>query len=388
MRSRVMASVVLGLFAAAALAQPPGGGPPPASVVFDAARMETVEQYRPVTGELQAVRRALLAAEEEGLVIEVIPEQGDAVKSGDVVARLRDTKARLDVDRARADLGVKQATVKEREAELVRAEQDLERVQTLTSQSSANWKELEDRKALVATARARVQAVAAEVSAAEADLSWTQEQLARMTIVAPFDGRVITKRTEVGQWLKKGDGVVELLAMDQIDARLDVPERLIQRLTDLKEAVRITLQATGETFQAPVTAIIPEADPRSRLIPVRVRVANSEGKLRPGMSILGLVPSGSREPALTIHKDAILRDDAGEYVFFDRGGMAAVARVRSLFPAPGGRVAVESATLPKDANIVIEGNERLFPGAPIGGLPQPKAAETSKSDQSPALAKH
>ena len=65
---------------AGAVAQPPGGFPP-SPVVVDAARMETVEQWREVTGELRAVRRALLAAEEEGLVVEVVHEQGDAVKA-------------------------------------------------------------------------------------------------------------------------------------------------------------------------------------------------------------------------------------------------------------------------------------------------------------------
>ena len=46
------------------------------SVVVDAARMETVEQWREVTGELKAVQRALLAAEEDGLVVGEVREQG------------------------------------------------------------------------------------------------------------------------------------------------------------------------------------------------------------------------------------------------------------------------------------------------------------------------
>ena len=46
------------------------------SVVVDAARMETVEQWREVTGELKAVQRALLAAEEDGVVVGEVREQG------------------------------------------------------------------------------------------------------------------------------------------------------------------------------------------------------------------------------------------------------------------------------------------------------------------------
>ena len=72
MRNELTAvAMVVHALASAALAQP-GGGPPPSPVVVEAVRMETVEQWREVTGELRAVRRALLASEEDGLVVEVV----------------------------------------------------------------------------------------------------------------------------------------------------------------------------------------------------------------------------------------------------------------------------------------------------------------------------
>src|SRR4051812_43663537 len=98
---------------ASALAQP-AGGMPAMPVLVDAARMDTTEQWREVTGELRAVRRALLAAEEEGLVIALEQQEGEPVEAGKVIARLRDTRARLDVQRAEAELAVKVATVAER----------------------------------------------------------------------------------------------------------------------------------------------------------------------------------------------------------------------------------------------------------------------------------
>jgi membrane fusion protein (multidrug efflux system) len=362
-------------------AQAPGGGPPPATVVLDAVRSEVVEQYRPVTGELQAVRRSLLAAEEEGLVLELLQEEGDSVKQGDVIARLRDTRARLEVARATADLAVKQANVLESTADLERSQQDVERLQTLTTQSSAAWKELEDRKADVAMAQARLAAAQADAVAAEAALDWAREQLARMVITAPFEGRIISKRTEVGQWLQKGDGVVELLEIGRIDARLDVPERFVQRIAGMSDPIQIRLTATGETFRAPATALIPEADSRSRLFPLKVRIQNTDGKLRPGMSIVGLLPSGSSEAAITVHKDALLRDDAGEFVYFSGGGRAAVARVTTLFPV-GNRVAVQAGTLQPGMQVVIQGNERLMPGQPL----MPAGGPAQANAQPPASA--
>src|SRR5688572_14095863 len=78
-------------------ARQPGGGPPPARVVLDKARIERIEQQRMVTGELQATRRALLATQEQGWVVEFSVREGDLIEAGGVVARLDDKLLDLEV---------------------------------------------------------------------------------------------------------------------------------------------------------------------------------------------------------------------------------------------------------------------------------------------------
>lgn len=389
-RSRNWIAVSAAALCACSAAAQPGGGPPPAMVVLDEARREVAEQWREVTGELRAIRRALLAAEEEGLVVELFYEEGDAVKAGETIARLRDTRLKLEVKRSEAELAVKRATLAERQADVEKAHRDVSRMDELQARVTGAQAELDDKRSALAVAEARLDAAKGDVAAAEAGLHWEQERLARTTITAPFACRVIAKRTEVGQWLRQGDPVVEVLALDQIDARLDVPERYVDKLTASKLPIQIRVQATGEILRAPLTAIVPDADPLSRLFPVRVRLENPKGNLRPGMSVIGLVPTGASLPTLTISKDAILRNDAGEYVFYDAGGVAAIAPVRSLFPV-GERMAVQSGMLQTGAMVVIEGNERLFPGQPLQPMPPrtPPAAgqetpETKTKDGSAA----
>jgi RND family efflux transporter MFP subunit len=369
--SQAIAAAAAALLAGAAQAQM---GPSP--VVLDPVVTEVAEQYRQVTGELRSVRRALLAAEEEGIVIEFNINEGDAVKKGQPLARLRDTRARLDVAKFEADLASKKAAVGEQAAAVARAKLDVDRLAELQQRNSAAWSEMEDKKTAYAAAEARLEVANADVASAEAALNWSKERLARMTIEAPFNGRVIAKRTEMGQWLKQGDPVIELLDLDQIDARVDVPEQFVDRIAGNTQPVRIRIQATGDVLEAPVTAIVPDADPLSRLFPVRVRLNNEQGKLRPGMSIVGLVPTGASKPTKTVRKDAVMRDDAGEYLFFDAGGTAAVARIRTLFPVGkrGERIAIEAGTLPENARVIVQGNERLFPGMPIADLNAAKPA--------------
>src|SRR5690606_31037805 len=100
-------------------------GPPPAKVILDPARVEVVHQWRAVVGDLRAIRRSTLAAETEGLVMELLIDAGDAVQAGAPVARLKDTMARYAVDSAEAALQQRRATVTLREAEVAKAERDL-----------------------------------------------------------------------------------------------------------------------------------------------------------------------------------------------------------------------------------------------------------------------
>lgn len=355
---------------------------PPAAVVVDEARLETIEQYREVVGELRALRRALLAAEDEGLVVELSLEEGDAVKPGAVVARLRDTRTEMELHRAEAEVAARRAEIAERTADLERARRDVARVDELQLRGSAVQAEIEDRRSIVSANEARLASAKAALEAAEATLGIARDRLERRSVTAPFAGFVISKRTEVGQWVRQGDPVLEIIALEQIEARLNVPESMVNHLQNSAEPVRIRIHATGEVVFAPVLAIIPDADPLSRLVPVRLRLENPGRRLRPGMSIAGLVPSGTREPSLTIHKDGIRRDDAGEFVFFNAGGVAAVARVQSIFPV-GERVAVRSSVLRPQMAVVVEGNERLQPGTPLNIL-QNRSAGPSAGGAAPA----
>lgn len=367
--------MAVGLGIAALLAWPvhgqPGGGPPPASVVVDAARTETVEQWREVTGELRAVRRTLLAAQEEGFVVDVLKQEGDRVSAGETVARLHDVRARLDVDRATADVAARKAMVDQRDADAEKTRRDLERIEEMVARGAGNERERDNARTDLKTAVARLEQAKAELAAAEAQLGLASQRLRDMAIDAPFAGVLVTRRSEVGQWLKRGDSVAEIVAMDQIEAWLDVPERYIDRLARPEQRVQVRVAALGRTFEAPVVAIIPDADRLSRLYPVRARMRNDDERLRPGMSVTGQVPTGTSEPTMTIRKDAVLRDDAGEFVYFDDGGVAAVARIQVLFAA-GDRLAVRSARLAPGTLVVVEGNERLFPSQPLmirGGGP-------------------
>lgn len=349
---------------------------PAASVVVDAVRLETVEQWRQVTGELVSLRRAQIAAEEPGLVLELLVEAGDAVEGGTVIARLDATLATLAATQATERATVREGVVDQRIAELDRATRELARYRSAAIREGASVSEIDDAETRVSIIEAQLAQARAEMLVAEAAASEARTRVEKMVIKAPFSGRVITKLTERGQWLDRGDTIIELVSLKAIEARLDVPERLVTLMRRSGVRVRVVIDAVRLPTAddplhlvpfdklLPITAIIPQVDTRSRLFPIRVWIPNPGELVQPGMSVVGMVPVGQKQLRLTIHKDAILRDDAGEFVYFDAGGMAMPARVRTRF-AVGDRVVIDAGVLNPGMSVIIEGNERLYPSERI-----------------------
>lgn len=356
-------------------------GPPPANVTIDAVKSESLVRHRAVTGEIRSRLMSAIASQVEGLLVELDVEEGDIVEKGQVLARLDATRAEIEVTRAQADIEYARAVIAQRTEELNNAQRDLERIEELDRLGSAGVSQLDEARTLVASRTALHAQAEAELATAEGDLALAKRELDDMTIEAPFSGRIIDKSSEIGQWIGRGDTVVALVSLDRLEARIDIPEDTYPAVVDAQEEhgqIELRLPAlglgTGQEIYGEVIAILPAADPLSRLFPVRISVNNSAGNLRPGMSLTAYVPTGLRGEYITVHKDAIVRTPTGEVVYFSNDGVSALAPIERLF-AVGNRVAVRSPVLQAGMSVVTSGNERMFPGQSLNILPAPKGVD-------------
>lgn len=390
---RTLSFLTLLLVTLPAIAQ----GPPPATVRVDAARQESLMTPRSVTGEIVSLRRSLLASQVEGFVVLLDANAGDSVKKGEVIARLDDTLAGLEVKRAEADVEAAKGEVMEREAELARYKRDYDRTKMLTDQGSATPSSLDAADVAVLKTEALLMQARAGVMAEQARLALATRRFEDKTIRAPFDGRVVRKQAEVGEWVAPGDTVVEIVSMTELEARIEVPEHLIGYLSGDLGSIPLTVPGLGRASAttARVIGIIPQGDSLSRMFPVRLAVSGDAKNLRPGMSVTAFVPTGSVEPVLTIHKDAVRRDDAGLFVYLaipssDPNnpmvtGQAVPARISRLF-ASGDRVAIRAGQVRPGSWLLVEGNERVFPTQPLT-VQDPPAGSPFGAGQKPPTAR-
>ncbi len=427
MTTRLLTLAALAIALAMPLAASAQGGPPPARVVVDKAQVQSLVQRRSVTGEIVSTRRSLVASQADGLVMQFDLNPGDTITAGDIIARLDDELATLQVEEARARLEAARGLVAQRTAELDQARRDQGRVERLAQSNSASASEVDDYETAVATTEAALAQAEADASAAQSTLSLAERRLRDKTITAPFTASVIAKSTEVGEWLGEGDPVVEIIALDALEARVDVPEHLLPYLTEVGPGITLRIPALGPNATVPAELIdlVPLGNQVSRIFTVRLRPrldqatgiaappapADPEGevsqgalpdRLRPGMSITALVPTGTKSDFTTVHKDAIMRDDAGAFVYAAlpaSGGppsdgppalAATPVRVEILF-AEGNRLAVRAPRLQPDTQIIVEGNERVFPTQPLTIINGERAAPdegpgTGPEDHTPETA--
>ena len=203
-----------------------------------------------------------------------------------------------------------------------------------------------------------------------------------MTIRAPFDGVVVVLHTERGEWVAEGAAIAEVVSVDTYEAWLHVPQRMAAALrsdgsTSAAE-VRIELDAGARAIGRGIPVIVPLVDPTARTFSIYVRIDDPAGTLVPGMSVRGWVPTDQRGAYLTIPRDAILRNPTGYYVYVARAqgagpALATPVSVSIAFEA-GDRIAVRDGGLREGDLVVVEGNEKLHPMAPLAPIVSGSAA--------------
>jgi len=344
-------------------------GRPPTAVRVAPVEMRDIVEKRMVTGELVAVRRSRVASRESGLVLELLVQDGQQVKRSDVIARLDTRRLELTKLELEADVAVNEATIVERTAERDEFKRDLELVRTSFERGAANPREIQDAQSAVAIAEARLLQAERQADVFAARIALIETRLADAVIRAPFDGVVINTIIENGEWIGQGDPVVELLSTGIIEAWMKVPER---HLRAVQNAAEVQIEVAGRSdnvLSSSDLRILPDIDPETHSFYVVATLDNPGNALAPGMSLRSWVPTDSGGSRLLVHRDAILRNDAGPYVFVartmgDGPPQAVPQQVRVLFPV-GRFMAVDMGGLQEGDLVVIEGNERLFPMAPI-----------------------
>jgi len=162
------------------------------------------------TGELQARNHAEISAEVDGRVTELLVQEGAPVATGDAILLLDPARRQLELDAARARVGESWATREE-------AGREVKRLRKLREQNIASIAALERAETAERLARSRY-------SGARAELGVAERALAEASVKAPFDGLVVERKVSLGEYVQKGNPLVEVVSLNPIEVVFNVAE--------------------------------------------------------------------------------------------------------------------------------------------------------------------
>lgn len=339
--------------------------PPPSEVAVVTTKTEELPITNELPGRIAATRTAEVRPRVSGIVVARVFEQGTTVQQGDVLYRIDPAPFQVQVDSAEATLA--RAKAVQNQARIT-----AERQEQLRRSNVATQQNFDDAVAQLAAADADVAIAEAGVASARLNLQYTN-------VTAPITGRIgralITEGALVSQ-----SGTENLATIQQLDPvyadftqtatdviRLRKALQDGQLMTDANEAAAQLLLDDGTPYPEKGRLLFSEAavDETTGQITLRGEFANPNGDLLPGMYVRGLIQQGIERNAIAVPQQAIQRDTAGKALVYVVNGESKV----EIRPVTTSRVVgdrwVVSNGLKPDEKIIVEGFQKIGPGAPV-----------------------
>ena len=266
-----------------------------------AAQPQTAQQPAPnnkaagnlaASGYVVARRKATVAAEITGKVVEVFIDEGMTVTEGQVVARLDSVLAERDYELARSRVETADAAIAAITADLEDATRIMTRIQTLSQKNFATDADLTKAQARVGVLSAQLRQAQSQFETAKIDARRSGSMLDKHQIRAPFAGVVVDRSAQPGEMISPMSvggytrtGICTIVDMDSIEIEVDVNEAFIGRVV-AGGAVNAMLDAYPDwTIPASVIAIVPTANREKATVRVRIRFEKKDPRILPDMAV-------------------------------------------------------------------------------------------------------
>jgi len=321
-----------------------------------------IEEVIKASNHLEAEQTVKVFSRASNLLVELLVEEGDLVKKGQVLARLQNDDQQTTHDKALSQLNQAKANFK--------------RTEQMFKGDLVSQRDYDDGKY--------------SLEQLQLAMNEAQRQLDFTEIKAPIAGTITTRLVKLGDQVNANQHLFDIIDFDSIVALVYVPEKRLPQL-EVNKPARITAQSLGdEVFEGFIKRISPVVDSKSGTVKVTLGVKGG-GKLRPGMFVDAEIIVSTHPNALLVSKRSVVYDSDQMFVY-RLGESNRVARVLveavltdkdHIEPADGFEVGDQ---------IVVAGQTGLKDGAlvKLPGDPEPEekeAAEASEATNSPRAGK-
>jgi RND family efflux transporter MFP subunit len=363
--SLVVVLIAWRLLSSSLAADPPHGpSPVPVSVVY--VEQKDVPQLAAGIGTVQSLHNVTLRPQVSGVVTEVLFQEGQQVKRGQLLARIDDRTILANLRQAEAEKA-------RNEAQLKAANLDKSRYDNLLAEEAISRQTVEQQVALVEQLQAAIRANEATIAAQQVQLTFTK-------ITSPVNGRVGLRRVDPGNLVQVGDaaGLVTVTQVDPISVIFTLPQELLGRVQGLTQGDSYAQVGAFDRdgglllAEGKLTTIDNQVDASTGTIRMRAEFVNSEGKLWPGQFVTVRLQTGVSSSALVVPTRTVRQGLEGPFVFRIRDQKAEVVPVQVGYSNDD--ITVITAGIAQGDSIVTDGHSRLTPNAIVKLVDSPNPA--------------
>ncbi len=354
MVSRLLLSGVLGLIAGLLLFSSPPKvwgqqkpkGPPPAKVTTARIKSGLIAPQAEFIATVFYQEISETAAEMSGLVETVRFEEGQRVQEKQILVELGSELLRKRYQSAKS-------SYEQILSEVQIARIDLKRREALFKKKSISEQAYDETRYRLIGLRKRAAALRAQVEQFEIELH-------KKIIRAPFNGVVIKRHVDRGEWVSEGETVAVIGKDDIIDIVAEVPERFIPFI---KDGMQVSAMANGNNLKGRVIAVVPRGDVATRTFPIKIRTANKHSLIE-GMSARVILPTARSMNALIVPRDAVIAK-FGKNIVYAVSDSKAIMLPAQIIGYDGLNAGIQAQGLAEGMLVVVEGNERLRDGQTV-----------------------
>ena len=328
------------------------------------------------SGYVTARRRATVSSKVTGKVLEVFIEEGQAVRQGQVLARLDDSQPRAALNLAEAQVAAARKSATQDEARLHEAELNLERRQRLMKEHVVGKAEVDTAQADVDSLKARIAYALEQIAVAESQVRMRRTELDDMVVRAPFSGIAISKDAQPGEMVSPVSagggftrtGIGTIVDMSSLEIEVDVNESYIGRVKPGQKVEAILDAYPDWRIPAQVITTVPTADRQKATVRVRISFERLDPRILPDMGVKvsflredeGAKPQSAAAPTVSVPKGAIKTVDGSSIVFVVKDDRVERRAVRAGIES-GNEVEVVSGLTPGE-RVVVDAPPQLKDG--------------------------
>ena len=269
------------------------------------ARYGTLPLTQRLSGVVKAKNQVAIYPEISAVITEVLVTNGEAVRKGQPLVKLRDKDYRDRLKQVNANYQIAVAQLRQAQAQLKENQAELKRFETLAEKNLASQAELETIQTRAVSAAANVELADARVEQAQAYVDEQEENLSQTVIRAPVSGSVGNRNAEVGMLVSSNTRLFTLGQLDNIRVEVVLTDRMLNYIEEDQRSEIFASNLTSGPVSAPLSRISPFLHPITHSTEAEIDLANPDRRLKPGMFVTVDIFYGESERATLVPLSSI-----------------------------------------------------------------------------------